>query len=305
MSGFLLKDKYLAGTFRAFTLRNIKSLVFPYISFWVISYLYWLPTQSMRSKMLQYAESSPFDPFIGLLYGVGESLYVNSVLWFFTCLFCTTILFYWVSKLKDRRVILFVLILLGLLGPLIHHHMNVRLPWNLELSFVAIVFYGLGYVVSKSEASRLASFSKLRYLGIVVLCGILLLTVKFNGRVNMNKMQLGNLALFYSGAFSGIGVSILLSSIVPRNIFFEWLSRNTIVIFPLHMLIFSAFTGIGVTVFRIDYSFNENLMFSVLYTIGAFAVCYPTSYILSNHFPWIVGQRTTLPMRALQNEQNE
>jgi len=255
--------------------------------------------------MLQYAESSPFDPFIGLFYGVGETLYVNGVLWFFTCLFCTTILFYWVLKLKDRRVILFVLIFLGLLGPLIHHYMNVRLPWNLELSFVAIVFYGLGYVVSKSEASRVVIFSKSRFLAIAVLCGILLLTVKSNGRVNMNRMQFGNLALFYLGAFSGIGVTILVSQIVHRNIFSEWLSKNTIVVFPLHTLIFSVFTGIGVIVLGIDHSFKDNFMFTVLYTIGAFAVCFPTSYILTNYFPWIIGRRTTLPMKALQNEQNE
>lgn len=300
LSGLLLKDKYLADTFRSFTLRNIKSLIIPYASFWVISYLLWLLIDFLRNKSGQYSGLSPFDPFIGLFFGVDgadHTSYVNGPLWFFTCLFCTTTLFFCISKVRDRRIMIFILLILGLLGPLIHHLINERLPWNLELSFVAIGFYGCGYFVSRSEVFQVVSFSKSTFLAIGVLCGILLITVKFNGRVNMNRMQFGNLALFYLAAFSGIGVIFLVSHLIPRNLFFEWLSRNTIVIFSLNLPIFRVFTGIGWKVFGLEYSFKEDFIYSVLYTIGACAVCFPASYILANYFPWIVGQRTTLPRK--------
>lgn len=295
LSGVLLKDKYLGGTLKSFIMKNIKRLVIPYASFWFISYLYWLPTHSIQGRTHRYEHSSLLEPLWGLLVGTGEALRVNAALWFFTCLFCTAVSFYWIAKVREKKKIMSILILLGLVGPLIHGYIDIRLPWNVELSFVAIVFYGLGYVVSRSGAFRVAGFPKTRFLAVAALFGILLLTVKFNGRVNMNRMQFGNLALFYLGAFSGIGLIMVISHIVPGNIFFEWLSRNSIVVFPLHLLIFSVFTGTGVKVFGLEYSFKEDLIFSVLYTMGVMGVCFPVSHILRRYSPWTIGARNTSP----------
>ena len=89
LSGFLLKQKHLKTEFFTFAKEKFKVLIIPYLSFWVISYLYWLPTHSMRGQSSTYSDLSLYAPFIGLLYGINETLYPNVVLWFFTALYIT------------------------------------------------------------------------------------------------------------------------------------------------------------------------------------------------------------------------
>jgi len=297
LSGFLLKENYLEVTFSSFILRNIQRLIVPYVIFWIVSYLYWLPHEYLLNRTQQSPVLSPLDPFVGLILGTGNSLYVNAVLWFFTCLFCTSTLFYWVSKAGNKKVTLSILVALGPVGPLIYQYVNARMPWNLELALVAMVFYGSGNLISKSQMFGTVNRSKLRLPAIPILCVILLLTVRLNGGVNMNEMEFGNIALFYLGAFTGISITILISQIIAINTIFEWLSTNAIVIYPLHPLILSAFTGIGVLLFGLDYRFKETMIFSALYTIGALTVCFPTSYIVRNYFPWAIGRTQTYPSK--------
>jgi len=295
LAGVLLKDKHLNESFRSYTVKNVKILVIPYFCFWIISYLYSILSLAVRNGGTIEMNVRLLEPIIGLFFGVGNTLGVNQVLWFFTCLYCTTTIFYFVSKLKNKNLIALLLIIFGLLGPIIHQYITIRLPWNLELSFVAIVFYGFGYLLSKSNHFQELFSIKSRFLIILSLLGTLLFAVKFNGQVNMNKMQFGNLALFYLGAFSGIGITILLSQIIPKNIFSEWLSRNTIIIFPLHPIIFSVFTAIGVIILGLDYNFKENFILNIIYTMGTFAVCFPLAYIINRYFPWMAGYRQTSP----------
>ena len=292
LSGFLLKDAYLKESFRSFSWTAVKRLIVPYASFWLISYLYWLSIHYLMNEPLELGEvsSSPLYPFVGLLAGTGAQLFINPALWFFTCLTSTTFLFYWIVKIKNAWLFVVLLVVLGILGPEIHQRIAVRLPWNLELSLVALVFYGAGYILSRRQVIGAEHINKNKLLPFVVASVILLLVTYYNGKVNMNRMMFGNLFLFYIGAFSGIAFTLMLSQMIPRNSVCEWLSKNTLVIFALHLPIFSVFKGIGVVLFRLDYSFQETALSSLVYTVGVFPVCYLASSVLRNCFPWLLPQ---------------
>jgi fucose 4-O-acetylase-like acetyltransferase len=105
----------------------------------------------------------------------------------------------------------------------------------------------------------------------------------------MNNMQFGNLSLFYLGSCSGIGMTMLLSQIIPPNGITDWISKNTIIIFPTHKIAFNIFTGIGVILLGLDLSFRSNILLSIFYVIGALAVCVPATYIIRNYMPFIIG----------------
>ncbi|MGD8271633.1 MAG: acyltransferase family protein [Desulfobacterales bacterium] len=291
VSGYLLKPKYLYESFNSYFAKHIKSLVIPYASFWLISYACWLPTQALRSRAQQYAELPFWDPVLGLIYGVYTKLYVNQVLWFFPCLFCTVLLFYFISKIKNDQLILITLIFLGVIGPYINEQISFRLPWNVELSFVAVVFFSLGHYFCRFQFLRMVSRIKFKIFICAALTGILLIIVSINGKVNMNRMIFGNLALFYLGAFCGISLTIILSHMIPKNFCTEWLSFNTIVIFPMHVIFFNIFSGIGVIFFNLDHSFKNSSLFSVVYIIGAILTSIPVVYIIRRYFPWMIGQK--------------
>jgi acyltransferase len=254
----------------------------------------WLPTKALRSHAQQYAKLSSLDPIIGVIYGVYTKLYVNQVLWFFTCLFCTVLLFYLISRIQDNRLIFLIIIFLGIIGPYIHEKIVFRLPWNIELSFVAIVFFSMGHYLYRSQFLHSMTNSKIKVFVSAGLIGILILVVKINGWVNMNRMIFGSLALFYLGAFSGIGLTILLSQMIPKTDVAQWLSVNTIVIFPLHVIFFNIFTGAGVMLFDLDHSFRNSLIFSILYIVAAILACIPAAYIIRRYVPWMIGQKRRL-----------
>jgi acyltransferase len=303
LSGYLLKPKYLYESFNFYFTKHLKSLVIPYVSFWLISYACWLPTKALRSRADQYAELPFWDPVLGLIYGVYTKLYVNQVLWFFSCLFCTVLLFYFISKIKNNHLILITIIFLGILGPVLREHISFRLPWNVELSFVAIVFFCFGHYLCRYKISQLVSRIKFKMLVCAALVALLFLIVSINGWVNMNRMIFGNLALFYLGAFCGIGLVILLSHMIPKNYATEWLSFNTIVIFPMHVVFFNIFTGMGVIFLKMDHSFKNTPFFGVVYIVGAILASIPAVYIIRRYFPWMIGhskqkKETRIPQSA-------
>ena len=290
LSGYLLKPKYLYESFNSYVTKHFKSLVIPYVSFWLISYACWLPTKALRSHADQYAELSSWDPVLGLIYGVYTKLYVNQVLWFFPCLFCAVLLFYSISKIKSNHLILLTIISLGIIGPYIPELISFRLPWNVELSFVAIVFFSLGHYLCRYKISRVVNRIKFKMFICAALVGLLFIIVSVNGWVNMNRMIFGNLALFYLGAFCGIVFVILLSHMIPKNYVTKWLSLNTIVIFPMHVVFFNLFTVIGFIFFLIDYSFKNSSFFGIVYIVGAILASMPAVYIIRRYFPWMIGQ---------------
>jgi acyltransferase len=291
LSGYVLKEKYLSDGFGNFTLRSIRKILIPYLTFWVLSYPFFILNLVLQKKVYtQDLDVTLLKPFVGLLYGIEAGLY-NNVLWFFTCLFCTHIIFYWVFRL-NKKITILALIILGVLGSIIHHYIDLRLPWNFELSLVAVVFLGFGHLASKIEFKKVGViFSVLHCIAIALMFAVLIISVNKNGYVSMSDMIFGNLSYYYFGAFSGIGLVIYLSFLIPRNKILEWISFNSIIIFSLNLLIYTSFTGIGVILFNFDPDFNEkNMMpWSFIYTIGAIMICVPTSYLIRHHFPWIIG----------------
>jgi acyltransferase len=148
----------------------------------------------------------------------------------------------------------------------------------------------MGHIVSEKRFINKPYYHpRVYYAFAVFMLAILILCVMQNGKVNMNKMKFGNLVYFYLGAFSGISLSILCARIIPSNKLLKWISMNTIIIFPLHILVYSAITGTCMVLFNLDHSFNKHWSLSLLYPLGTLAICVPASYIIKRYFPYIIG----------------
>jgi acyltransferase len=86
-----------------------------------------------------------FNDIYSILYA-GPFISYNPALWFLTCLFVTELLFYGFAKkyYGDPRKLVFWITVAGVLGYLYSVYVPFRLPWNADVAFSAVVFYGAG-----------------------------------------------------------------------------------------------------------------------------------------------------------------
>jgi len=295
LSGYLLNKHRLENGFSSFAKYQFQKLIIPYLTFWVISYIYWMPTHALQQQVSSSAQLKWYDPFIGILYGTANYLYVNVELWFFTCLFTTSLFLFIIQKsLGKFNWFSFLTILTSSLAfAYIYNEPRLRLPWNIDISIVAFIFYSLGFLLKERDiiTNALINSYKLNILGFILLSIILFFVVNISGRASMSQMSYQNPFLFLVTSLVGIMSVLCISKIIPRNRYFEWLSRNTIVIFPLHTIFFSIFTGIGVIVFKLPYNFKEHYIFIIVYVFAAIMLCIPITFFIRKYAPALIGYR--------------
>ncbi|MFH1817300.1 MAG: acyltransferase family protein [Pseudomonadota bacterium] len=300
ISGLLLTEAKLALPYRAYFSALWKGLVLPYLFFFVVSYLYWLPTHDMAESAVKYVGMSWKEPLMGVLVGNGDALFVNVVLWFFTCLFATSLIFFVARKYFSAAFLLVVLNSLGFVFTLLYDRSWPRPPWGLDNAVVAIAFYSTGYFFRGYQKAMSDSVSK---TGARILAFLMLVAVAFlaniNGDVDLNTLHFGSHpALFFLSAYLGIFALFYFSIGLPAMRVFRWLSQNTIIIFPIHLLMFSVFTGISVVVFGFPRDFKESsFIWTLLFPAAALLSSYPASAFIRRFFPFVIGKGRTYHAR--------
>jgi fucose 4-O-acetylase-like acetyltransferase len=61
--------------------------------------------------------------------------------------------------------------------------------------------------------------------------------------------------------------------------------------FPLHQLMFSVFTGIGLRLLGLPATFKASLAASLVYTLLALVCSIPVAYLLRHFVPFMIGER--------------
>mgnify|MGYP001037926666 CR=1 FL=1 len=296
ISGLLLTEAKLALPYKAYFSALWKGLALPYLFFFVVSYLYWLPTHDMAASAVKYVGMDWQAPLMGILVGNGDALFVNVVLWFFTCLFTASLIFFAARKYFSAAFLLVALNGLGVVFVLLYDRSWPRLPWGLDNAVVAIAFYSTGHFFRGYQKATSDRVSK---TGARILAFLMLAAVAFvaniNGSVDLNTLHFGShRSLYFLGAYLGIFALFYLSIGMPATRVFRWLSQNTIIIFPTHLLMFSVFTGIAVVVFGFPRDFKESsFIWTLLFPTAALLSSYPASVFIRRFFPFVMGKGRT------------
>ena len=297
ISGLLLSENKLSMPYKAYFSSLWKGLGIPYLFFFLVSYLYWLPTHEMAASAAKYGEASWWEPLLGVLIGNGDALFVNVVLWFFTCLFTTSLIFFWARKYFSATFLMVAFNFTGLVFTLIYDPAWPRLPWGLDNAVVALSFYATGHFFRRYQDAILQRTSKTsaRMLALLMLAGVVYLA-SINGEVDLNTLYFGSQRpLFFISAYMGILALFYFSVSLPTTAVFQWLSKNTIIIFPIHLLMFSVFTGVAVVVFGLPRSFKESsFIWATLFPVLALLASYPASLFLQRYFPMVFGKGATV-----------
>lgn len=301
ISGFLFKSSYLQKKKVWFLTKYIRSLMIPYFVFGVLTYFTWLFI--LRHYGGDAGEAiSPIRPVLGMLYGVGMSKWLphNTPLWFLPCLFVIHVLFYGMARKTSGKLLALLVLSAVLTGHLLLWKLPFRLPWSFEIALIAQVFYGAGFFLRNSKHKDFR-FGLSSWMACLVIClAVLAFSVKLNGQVDMNRAIFKNPLFFYSGAFSGIGICLLISKIFPYLGLISRIAREAIIIFSLHLLAISIITGFAVFILKLPLDFiYDYFLIALLYVLITFCMLLPTAAFIRRFFPWMVGRKRAVSPRIV------
>lgn len=288
-SGFLLKDGKLRQNFATQLVGVTRSLLIPYLLFFLLSYGYWLLTRHQGNAAARYAGLPWWDPVLGLLRGNGDTLYVNATLWFFPCLIVVILAYGALRRVLSAHGAIIASGLAALLFIQLRTPDWPRLLWSADCAIVGLFFYALGQAI-RLHTLQASPWASLRsgWVGLVLLAAYAALTLT-NGRVDLNNLLFGEQPLlFLLTALLGIAALSQLAGKLPRSPLVIALATNTLYIFPLHWLLYRVFNGVGAVVFHLPRGFAEaSWLAGLFYAVLAIALCLVFAWGLRRTLAWV------------------
>ena len=229
-----------------FVKRRIKSLLFPYVVFSVLTWMMWVSYSYLSHAMVSSYWMPLFQTFIAQ---GSESFLVHNVpLWFVSCLFVMEVIYYFSSSLSGSMNMM-ICILLGVIGT----WMSVTdffdfsiLPWSFDVALMGIPFYAAGNLLAQ-HPGHLKLTTWVRHYSIyavgivIVMVCLLCIGALSNGHVSMGHARLGYRPIvFYLTAFCGIIGFLFLSILLchfPLTVVLDkikWLGRNSFRLMAIH-----------------------------------------------------------------------
>jgi fucose 4-O-acetylase-like acetyltransferase len=279
--------------YSSFLIKKGKELLIPYFFFGILSYLFWVTVLRHYGMHASLIQVDPLHPVIGMFYGIGVGHWLihNIPLWFLPCLFLTHALFYWIARCNSKSIKTLLIPLSSVTGYLITHYLSFRLPWSLEIALISVIFYGTGYFLQYFSWFP-EKLKTPHILPVLIPCVFIhLIVIKYNTNVDINAGRFGNLFLFYAGAFVGILFWVIIAMFLPYLSIISQIGKNTLVIFSLHMRVFSVLTAIAVFILEIPVNYLEDSMTgAVFYTVITIGILLPVGRWISFYLPWILGR---------------
>ena len=298
VSGFLLKPELLNLNWVAYLKNRVRAFVVPYIAFGLVTYLFWLlilrPFTNAERLLV-----SPYRPLLGMLYGTASDKWLehNPPLWFLTCLFACSLIWFWIHRLARNRqhVLLWALVACAVIGWASSSWLPFRLPWYMDIAFAVVVFYGVGVRVrawlTSAELIRPNPLVVALVFAVTTLVQVILSVTNDTPDVSVGYFG-HNIVAFYVGAFYGIISWLIVAYYMPKWSLWRMIARNSLTIFLLHLAIFSLLTGIGIYLLRLPSTFRDtSLLVKLVFTVLATGLLLPVSVFIGRIAPWALGRK--------------
>ncbi len=197
MSGYLYHEKV---SLKDAIGRKVRQLLIPYLIMGGFHYVCWF--------ILQRDTNDPATVLLNLLlYNTNDPMPIAGALWFLTCLFWVEVIFMIVMRYL-RRFAWMVFIAFAVFGSTFTLFIPHRLPWALDVSFVAIGFYYVGYLLKQYQNSKaIKHIMSLHFWEVCIGFIAFSLLIMLNGIVNMRT---GSYAIIPLSWLNALGFSIVL-----------------------------------------------------------------------------------------------
>jgi fucose 4-O-acetylase-like acetyltransferase len=293
LSGYLFTLKKFPNL-KVFLSKRTKSLILPYLCFSLIAYIWFIII--FHFGFVKYQENL-FMPLIGSLVAIRSTVWTvhTGALWFIDCLFCTEVLFYFITKIGRKKIAIgIVLIFISVLGCFYNKLVGRPLPWSLDVTMISVGFYGAGFFY-KEYRQKLDRFIKNKTFVCLITINIAagyLNYIHSGTRVDLYNSSLGNIGLFYISAFSGIGAFIILIKRIKYNKNLQYIGENSLIYLSLHQKIVFFLFNLIIHNFLTgsDSIMAIPLVKGLLYTVIAAVALVPAVYSINHYFPFMLGK---------------
>lgn len=287
ISGLLLKEEFYQKQLGKVLRQLSKKLIVPYIFFAIVSYFMWL-------FLFQHFKDEEFNPlrdFLSIFSGSPQPF--NGALWFLSSLFVVQVYFYFLFKLRHRKIFFAAAIILSsILGYICTNIYHIYLIWNLEVSLTGLVFYAVGYCFSFQVKNR--NFWFLNWYAVIFTLPLYIFFTHINSEVEFFVGNYGKYFCFYIAAFSGIAVFSYLAKLIPCSCGLSTIGKHTLVIFATHLLVIPLITGFLVYILGFkEYKLDSGILWGVLYATATIWVTFYLSIVINKYLPQVLGKRLT------------
>lgn len=206
LSGWFFDEKC---KFRELIKKRVRSLIIPYIIFFIIGFLATICITQWRNELT-------LSGIISDLWLADPNTVHNSSIWFLMCMFWTQIFFWLICRLPMllQVVTYFILYAAGILYSVFRFDVlgYGRLPLDLDVVPVAIIFFAVGFYIKKYCLLKL--FENKFSMVIITIISIFLSIICFaiNGYSNLHGLKFGNPIVYLIGGIAGSGGILGLST---------------------------------------------------------------------------------------------
>lgn len=286
ISGLLLSTERARASWRATLQRGLRTLLVPYLFFFLLSLAYWLATRDLGERARKFAGVEAASAWQGLASGLSVELFVNATLWFFPCLFVCQLIYAALRRVASAASAFFAFSGLALLLLAFTLPWQSRLPWGLDVAWIALPFYAAGHALRQADLGR----GSLAALGLCAAAWLAL--VALQGRVDLAWANFGAVPLLYLPcAFAGIACVLGLARRLPATAAARWLADNSLVVFPLHVLLINALSGAAQMAGLRELLARHPLAWWTIATAWGLLACVPLAALLRRHAPALIGLR--------------
>ena len=296
LSGYLFSFKK-DQNYTDFIKKLSTKIIIPYFFFSIITYIYWLLI--VRHFGSDANDHVPFyTPLIGIFYGLDKGHFMDHdvPLWFLTCLFITENLFFILFRnIVSPRLKILTIAIFALLGYINYSYNPYRLPWNIDVALVAMVFFAAGNYVKEFFSKELFMNLYLN-LFLVGILGVLFYYLSaYDLTVTFSRNKYGNYLYMLLNASIGIACFIslckLLEKIFQRNKLFEFISVNTLIIFALQSSVMGFIKAFYHLILKLPSDFfNNKIGFNALFSIMVIIILLPIIYLMNRYIPFLIGK---------------
>jgi len=293
ISGFLFKVK--ENSFKPFFKKKFRTIIIPYLSFAIISYLYWVFLERhFRQHDLMI---SIYEPLVGIFYGNGNNNWMqpNIPLWFLTCLFAIEMIYYLIIKTVKRKFFIPLVVLLCIALSVVNgFYFTYYLPLGLEAALGSLVFFGAGHFL-KSNVSFLNVMNLENKFKLTICCLIFLLLnillAFYNGLVDVRQSVFQNFYIYYIAAFCGLLSIVMLAKLINPNRVLSYFGTNSLTILCIHEPIKRIVIKTLSVVLEIDITIlRSTLLGGILTGIVVAIALVPFIILINKYFYFLLGR---------------
>ena len=263
---------------KSFIKEQTRLLLIPYFLYSIILYAIWFIVSILTNEP-NFLPHTILTNLGGIFYsqGMNETMAWGLHMWFFPCLFITSLISQIIIKTEKNPIIFWLLTSISLvIGIFLSRILSFNLPWSLDIAFTSTAFFITGYKINKLDIN-LKLYRKIT-LSLLFLTGGYYLQSQNMTFIDLKQHTYGNPILFVSSSFLSIFAYFLIAESINNSKVTGFIGSYLIPVFVFHLAIWPFINSIIGHITKIYYytGIVETLLLSI---IQIFIIIYITILI--------------------------